>query len=186
MAYIITFPPAPGSTLVSSSLSNKICNSIVNSSCNSDNIVPSDALWHFKLGHLSHSRLLTMSSLYPSININKNSVCDLCHFAKHKHLPFSTSQTNASSNFELIHFDIWGPISTASILGHIYFLTILDDHSRFLWVILLKTKAEVSNHVKNFITLIQTQFHITPKNIRTDNEPEFLLPDFYASLGIVH
>jgi len=180
------FPPAPTSHLASSFSPNKVCNSVVHSPCNSDTSVPSDALWHFRRGHLSHSRILTMSSLYPSISINKNSVCDLRHFAKHKHLPFSISQTNASSNFELIHFDIWGPISTASIHGYRYFLTILDDHSRFLWVILLKTKAEVSTHDKNFITLIQTQFHITPKHIRTDNGPEFLLPDFYASLGIVH
>jgi len=179
-------PPAPASNLVSSFSSNKVCNSINSSSCNSYNIVPSDALWHFRLGHVSHSRLHTMSSLYPSIHINNKSVCDLCHFAKHKHLPFSVSPTNASSNFELIHFDIWRPISTASIHGHRYFLTILDDHSRFLWIILLKTEVEVSLHVKNFITMIQNQFHITPKYIRTDNGPKFLLHDFYASHGIVH
>jgi hypothetical protein len=34
--------------------------------------------------------------------------------------------------------------------------------------------------------MIQTQFHITPKHIRTDNVPEFLLHDFYAFLGIIH
>jgi hypothetical protein len=127
-----------------------------------------------------------MSSLYPYIHINNKYVCDLCHFAKHKHLPFSVSSTNASTNFELIHFDIWGPIATASIHGHRYFLTILDDHSRFLWVILLKTKAEVSAHVKNFITMIQNHFHVTPKYVRTDNGPEFLIHDFYDSHGIVH
>ena len=147
-------PPAPASNLFSSFSSNKVCNSINSSSCNSENIVPSDALWHFRLGHLSHSRLLNMSTLYPSIHINNKSVCDLCHFSEHKHLPFPISHTNASNNFELIHFDIWGPISTASIHGHRYFLTILDDYSRFLWVILLKTKAEVFLQVKNFITMI--------------------------------
>jgi hypothetical protein len=130
------YPPAPASVLVSSfPINNKVCNSSISSPCLSDTIVPSDALWHFRFGHLSHSRLLQLSTLYPSININKDSVCDLCHFAKHKHLPFPISKHNASHNFELIHFDIWGPISTASIHGHRYFLTILDDHSRFLWVI---------------------------------------------------
>jgi hypothetical protein len=86
----------------------------------------------------------------------------------------------------LIHFVIWGPIATASIHGHRYFLTILDDHSRFLWVILLKTKAEVYAHVKNFITMIQNHFHVTPKYVRTDNGPELLIHDFYDSHGIVH
>jgi len=87
---------------------------------------------------------------------------------------------------ELIHFNIWRPISIPSIHGHMYFLTILDDHNRFLWVILLKTKAEVSTHIKNFISLIKTQFHVTPKHIRTDNGLEFLLSNFYASLVIIH
>jgi len=124
--------------------------------------------------------------LYPSININKNAVCDLCHYDKHKHLPFSSSISHASANFELIHFKIWGPISTIYVHSPRYFLTILDDHSRFLWIILLKSKAEVSTHVKNFITLIQNQFHITPKTIKIDNGLEFMLNDFYALHGIVH
>ena len=63
-------PPTSASHLVSSFSSYKVCNSIDSSTCNSDNIVPSDALWHFRLGHVSHSRLHTMSSLYPSIHIN--------------------------------------------------------------------------------------------------------------------
>jgi len=77
-------------------------------------------------------------------------------------------------------------LAQTSVHGHKYFLTIVDDFSRFLWVILLKTKAEVSMHVKNFIQLIETHHHLTPKFIRSDNGLEFLLPDFYASKGIIH
>jgi len=180
-------PPAAPPPLVSSLSFNKSCNSTtIQTVCNSSQFILSDALWHFRFGHLSHARLQNMTSLYPSININKSAVCDLCHYAKHKHLPFSSSISHASANFELIHFDIWGPISTISVHGHRYFLTILDDRNRFLWIILLKSKSEVSTHVKNFITLIQNQFHITPKTIRTDNGPKFMLNDFYALHGIVH
>ena len=90
--------PAPASHLISSFSNNEVCNSLVSFPCNSSSIVPSYTLWHFRLGHLSHSRLLQMTTLYPSIHINKKSVCDLYHFAKHKHLPFSTINTNASTN----------------------------------------------------------------------------------------
>jgi hypothetical protein len=113
-------------------------------------------------------------------------VCDICHFAKQRKLPFNTSHSIAKTNFELLHFDIWGPLSTTSIHGHRYFLTILDDHSRFVWIILLKSKASVSLHVQNFITLIENQFHITPKVNRSDNGPEFFLTEFLASKGIMH
>ena len=62
----------------------------------------------------------------------------------------------------------------------------MDDFSRYVWTILLKSKSEVSQHVKNFIHTIETQHHITPKTVRSDNGPEFLIPDFYASKGIQH
>ena len=73
-----------------------------------------------------------------------------------------------------------------SVHNHRYFLTILDDYSRFVWIVLLKSKSEVSQHVQNFITLIENQFHITHKTLRTDNGPEFLFNSFYSSKGIIH
>jgi hypothetical protein len=56
--------------------------------------------------------------------------------------------------------DIWGPSSKVSIHGHKYFLTIVDDYSRYTWVVLLKSKAEVQTHVKNFVALIENQFEL--------------------------
>jgi len=85
-----------------------------------------------------------------------------------------------------LHFDIWGPPAFPFVHNHKYFLTIVDDFSRFLWTILLKTKSEVSTHVKNFIQMIETKFKIIPKIVRSDNGPEFLVIDFYASKGILH
>ena len=124
--------------------------------------------------------------MYPDITIDNKSICDICNFAKHRKLPYSSSTSIASSNFELLHFDIWGPIAKVSIYGHRYFLTIVDDHSRFLWTILLKTKSEVPSRIENFIHLIQNQHNVTPKIIRSDNGLEFLLSDFYASQSIIH
>ena len=34
--------------------------------------------------------------------------------------------------------------------------------------------------------MIHTQYNVTPKTVRSDNGPEFLLTDFYASKGILH
>lgn len=63
-------------------------------------------------------------------------------------------------------------------------LTIVDYHRRCLWIILLKSKSEVSVHVQNFIIIVEIRYHITLKVIRIDNCPEFLLPNFYASKDI--
>jgi hypothetical protein len=159
------------------------CNSV---SCNPNVRIPSNALWHFRLGHLSNQRLSQMHHLYPDIHVDNKSICDICHFAKQSKLPYYLSTSIASSNFELLHFDIWGPIAKVYVHGHRYFLTIVDDHSRFLWTILLKNKSKVPSRIQNFIHLIQNQHNVTPKIIRSDNGPEFLLSAFYASQGIIH
>ncbi|KAK2459095.1 putative mitochondrial protein [Trifolium repens] len=163
-----------------------------NLSCNNDSstinkhIIPSSALWHFRFGHLSNNRLSKMTSLYPSISCDNKAICDVCHFAKQKKLPYLSSKSHAQSKFELLHFDIWGPLAVPSIHGHKYFLTIVDDFSRFVWIILLKNKSVVSAHVQSFITMVETQFHVTPKIVRSDNGPEFLLDSFYSTKGIIH
>ncbi|GAU46782.1 hypothetical protein TSUD_351810 [Trifolium subterraneum] len=148
--------------------------------------IPKQALWHFRLGHLSHARLLLMQSSFPFVTIDEHAVCDICHLARHKKLTYKLSVNKASHCGELIHFDIWGPTSIHSIHGHRYFLTAIDDFSRFTWVILLKSKAEVSSLVIQFITMIEKQFNTIVRTIRTDNGPEFLIPEFYASKGINH
>ena len=82
--------------------------------------------------------------------------------------------------------DIWGPFSKSSIHGHRYFLTVLDDFSRYTWMVLLKSKSEGKTHVQNFINLIENQFETKIKCIRSDNGPEFFLKEFFSSKGIIH
>jgi len=65
-------------------------------------------------------------------------VCDVCHFAKRKRLPFSFSTSKSNKCFDLIHVYLWGPYSIPSNHGHKYFLTIVDDYSRYIWTFLLK------------------------------------------------
>ena len=112
-------------------------------------------------------------------------MCDACHKAKHKKLPFPLSSSRSSHAFELIHMDIWGPC-TISMNGFKYFLTIVDDYSRYTWVILLPDKTSVRKHIIDFVTKIETHFHTVIKNIRIDNGPEFLMHDFYSTKGITH
>ena len=104
-----------------------IHSTIVHPKCN---ITPID-LWHFSIGHSSFERLQLMQSCYPFLRNNKNFVCNTCHYAKHKRLPFPSSNSHASNCFDILHIDIWGPCSKPSMHSHRYFLTIVDDHSRF-------------------------------------------------------
>ena len=44
---------------------------------------------------------------------------------------------------ELIHSDVCGKIGTQSLGGGEYFVTFIDDHTRHVWVYILKHKHEV-------------------------------------------
>jgi hypothetical protein len=51
---------------------------------------------------------------------------------------------------ELVHGDLCGPISPATPAGNRYFLLLVDDYSRFMWVKLLRTKDEAVDAIRQF------------------------------------
>jgi len=73
--------------------------------------------------------------------------------------------------------DIWGPSPNPSLHGHRYFLTIIDDFSKFCWVYLMHNKSETRMHVNNFVNLVENQFETKIKIIRSDNENVFKMVD---------
>jgi len=60
------------------------------------------------------------------------------------------SEHKANSAFELVHCDLWGPYRTPSTCGAFYFLTIVDDYSRAVWVFLLADKQKSIDIVSQF------------------------------------
>ena len=125
-------------------------------------------LWHYRLGHTSLERLHVLSKQYSFITVDTHHVCDTCSRAKQRKLPFTLSNIVTSAIFDLVHFDIWGPCSIISMHGFRYFLTIVDDYSRYTWVILLHNKSEVCQYIINFTIFVQNHFKTNIKTIRTD------------------
>ena len=143
-------------------------------------------IWHLRMGHLSAGRLEIMKRQYRFISSKNDFVCNICHLEKQRKLPFVNSKSRAECQFDLIHVDIWGPCPSVSMNGNRYFLTIIDDYTRYTWGILLKNKSEARNCLINFIELVMTQFEKVVKCIKSDNVVEFKMDNFYASRGIIH
>lgn len=106
--------------------------------------------------------------------------------AKQKRPPFHTSIESTVACFDLLHMDIWGPFSTPSMSGDQYFLTIIDDHSRFCWIYLIQLKSKTSKLIKSFVQRVLNTFNNKVKTIRSDNGSEFTMKEFYLKHGIHH
>lgn len=100
--------------------------------CNFVQILSSN-LWHMRLGHPSDLVHKILSSVIPTIthSLNKYFPFHFCHLSKHRCLPYPDSNSTTSHAFSLLHVDIWGPYFTPSINNKCYFLTIVDDFTRF-------------------------------------------------------
>lgn len=84
--------------------------------------------------------------------------------------------------------DLWGPYKTPTHDGHKYFLTVVDDLSRYTWIFLLRLKSDVCIIIQKFLVHSKTQFDKTVKCVRTDNGTEFLnnvCSTMFNSLGII-
>ena len=143
-------------------------------------------LWHQRLGHPSNKVI----RLLPIVNRNNNKCtdgCDVCFRAKHCREEFVSSDNKASNIFEKIHYNLWGPYRTLTFCGAYYFLTIVDDHSRGVWVYLLNNKGEVVRTIQNFFAMVHRQFNKHVKIMRSDNETEFTcLDDYFVEKGVIH
>lgn len=115
--------------------------------------------------------------------------CHICPQAKQKRLKFPDSLYKSSVIFQLIHADEWGPYRTPTYDRKYYFVTIVYDYSRFTWACLISSKAEVFSVLKNFLLMVNTQFGVKVKVLRSDNDTEFMninCKELFDSLGIVH
>ncbi|KAL3651564.1 hypothetical protein CASFOL_004566 [Castilleja foliolosa] len=134
-------------------------------------------MWHRRLGHPS-DKVLKMILVMSGVRQNNN-VCDACLRAKQPRSSFPFSANRASCTFELIHLDLWGPYKRSSSRGASYFFTIVDDFSRGVWVYLLKNKIEVFSTFLDFVAMVDRQFELKIKRVRSDNGTEFRCLDTY-------
>ena len=83
---------------------------------------------HYRLGHPSLSLL---KKLYPWFSSLSSLNCESCQYAKlHRvHLSHRVNK-RASTQFELVHSDVWGLRLVLSLTGFKYFVTFVDDFSR--------------------------------------------------------
>ena len=64
--------------------------------------------------------------------------------------PFKAKGYRAKEVLELVHTDLCGPISTNARGGYEYFVTFIDDYSRYGYIYLMHHKSETFEKFKEF------------------------------------
>ncbi|KZV56298.1 hypothetical protein F511_00295 [Dorcoceras hygrometricum] len=147
-------------------------------------------LWHLRLGHVSEKGLVELSkqNLLGRDKVDDLSFCDECVLGKCSRVRFKRSSTQSKGILDYVHSDLWGPSRVASRGGARYYISVIDDYSRKLWVVTLKSKDEAFKAFKDWKMMVETQTGKKIKKLRTDNGLEYCsteFKDFCKQEGIV-
>ncbi|GKC99172.1 ribonuclease H-like domain-containing protein, partial [Tanacetum coccineum] len=145
---------------------------IVSNNCIASCFV-SKPLWHQRLGHPADQ---VLDALKTTLNLDSHSTsdhfCETCNKAKQTREPFPLSDHKSTKIGELVHLDVWGPYKVTSRDGFRYFLTIVDNFFRVVWVYMLKGKDDFYDYIISFVQMIINQFETNIKVFRSDNGTE--------------
>lgn len=148
---------------------------------------PSTSRWHHRLGHPSFivSRVLRDNNLSFSSD-SCDSVCDACQQAKSHQLPYSRSESVSSFPLQLIFSYVWGP--TPMLVGRYqYYVSFIDDYSKFTWIFLLKNKSDVFDVFLKFQQLVERLFYRKILTVQSDWGGEYQkLNSFFQQVRITH
>uniref|UniRef100_A0A803PS03 Retrovirus-related Pol polyprotein from transposon TNT 1-94 n=1 Tax=Cannabis sativa TaxID=3483 RepID=A0A803PS03_CANSA len=137
-------------------------------------------LWHLRLGHVSERGLIELDKqgLFQGGLNGKLGLCEECVYGKSCRVKFATSQHTTKEKLAYIHSNLWGPSRIKTLGGASYFISIVDDFSRKVWVFLLKSKDEAFNAFVNWKRLIENQTKCKIRKLKTDNGWEYCSKQF--------
>jgi hypothetical protein len=82
--------------------------------------------------------------------------------------------------------DIWGP-APSSVGNYKYYVSFIDDFSKFTWIYLLKFKSEVFQKINEFQSLVERLLNRKIITVQTDWGGEYeKLHSFFRNTGISH
>jgi hypothetical protein len=140
-------------------------------------------LWHERYGHLHFDALKKLEQRGMVQGIahieHVHQLCADCVTTKLKRSPFpSQAKRRAEGLLDLVHGDLCGPISPATPGGKRYFLLLVDDKSRFMWLALLSAKSDTLAALKKFQAKVEVETGWRLRVLRTDNGGGFASVEF--------
>ena len=148
------------------------------------------ATMHRRLGHIALDAIWTLfrSSAAEGVQLIDDGaplICDLCEHAKStwKIIRREREETLVPSFSAEVHTDLWGPSPVVSLGGQKYYITFMDDHTRFTQLQILHTKDRALDAYKAFAAWASTQHGAQIKCLRSDRSGEYTGAEFTKFLN---
>jgi len=126
------------------------------------------SLWRNRLGHVNYKRLKEMSRLELISNFDGNiEKCKTCMLTKITRNSFPNVQ-RITKLLELIHSNLGDFHSTPSLRGKKYYVTFIDDFTRYCQVYLLNVKNEALDKFRIFKNESELHYETLIKKLRSD------------------
>jgi hypothetical protein len=131
-------------------------------------------LWHRRLGHISRERMerLTRDGILDSLNFSDFQTCVDCVKGKLTRAR-KKGATRSEGLLEIIHTDICGPFTPSTLGGYKYFITFIDNLSRYGYIFLIYEKSEALDMFKIYKAEIELKQEKKIKIVRSDRGGEF-------------
>jgi transposase InsO family protein len=136
-------------------------------------------LWHEHYGHLHFDALRklvkeNMVEGLPQVG-HVHQLCTDCVATKlmRKLLP-TQAKKRADGLLDLVHGDHCGPITPETPGGKTFFLLLIDDHSRFMWLSVLASKSEALAAIQHFWIKVEVETGHRLHVLRMDHGGEFM------------
>jgi hypothetical protein len=131
--------------------------------------------WHRHLGYPAFrviKHILSKFSL-PTASNKSRSPCSACYQAKGHQLSFSASTSVTSCPLALIYSDVWGPSPVVSCHGNRYYVSFIDDFSKYTWLFPISCKFDVYATFLQFQSMVERLFNLKIKCVQTNWGGEF-------------
>ncbi|KAM1903508.1 hypothetical protein ACFX13_041010 [Malus domestica] len=83
-------------------------------------------------------------------------MCQSCLEDKFCKLPFSPSVNKSVIPFEVVHSDLWGPAPCVSVDGYRYYVTFIDECTKYSWIFPLVNKSDLCATFIGFYAYVLT------------------------------
>ena len=80
--------------------------------------------------------------------------CEHYIYGKQSRVRFPSGVTRENEILELLHSDVFGPVTVPSLGGSMYYVSFIDDISEKTWIYFLRNKSKVFNKFKDFKSLV--------------------------------